>query len=69
MHFVPGDSEGREPALCGLRPGHGWGCDLFIEEPCARCYKIAKAQGIEIPEESERAYANKLRVKAAMARY
>ena len=24
-------------ALCGLRPAHGWGMDLFIEERCARC--------------------------------
>ena len=24
-------------ALCGLTPRHGWGSDLFIDEPCARC--------------------------------
>lgn len=24
-------------ALCGLRPRHGWGGDLFIDEPCAKC--------------------------------
>ena len=27
-------------SLCGLRPRHGWGMDLFIEEPCARCSDI-----------------------------
>ena len=24
-------------ALCGLRPRHGWGLDLFIEMRCKRC--------------------------------
>lgn len=24
-------------ALCGLRPSHGWGMDLYIEERCSRC--------------------------------
>lgn len=28
---------GREPAACGLRPAHGWGLDLYIDEPCKRC--------------------------------
>lgn len=27
-------------ALCGLRPRHGWGLDMFIEDKCARCAKI-----------------------------
>lgn len=27
----------RRPALCGLRPRHGWGVDLFIEDECSRC--------------------------------
>ena len=26
-----------EPALCGLRPAHGWGLYLFIEDRCKRC--------------------------------
>lgn len=35
----------RVRALCGLRPGHGWGHDLFIEEKCARCARIAENNG------------------------
>jgi hypothetical protein len=27
------------PALCGLRPAHGWGLDLYIEEKCKRCLR------------------------------
>lgn len=27
----------KRPALCGTRPRHGWGVDLFIDEECARC--------------------------------
>lgn len=27
-------------SACGLRPAHGWGVDLFIEEQCQRCVKI-----------------------------
>lgn len=27
-------------ALCGLRPRHGWGMDLFIEDKCARCRRV-----------------------------
>lgn len=27
----------RRPALCGLRPRHGWGADLFIDTECGRC--------------------------------
>ena len=30
-------SLGRRRALCGLRPRHGWGVDLFIDEKCKRC--------------------------------
>lgn len=26
-------------AACGLRPAHGWGIDLFVEEKCSRCLK------------------------------
>lgn len=37
-------------ALCGLRPGHGWGMDLFIDRPCRRCVRIALAGGAEVPE-------------------
>jgi hypothetical protein len=28
-------------ALCGLRPAHGWGLDLFIERKCTRCLRKA----------------------------
>ena len=30
-------SLGKRRALCGLRPRHGWGIDLFIDEKCKRC--------------------------------
>ncbi len=43
MHAV-GTTESENPppykhrtSLCGVRPGHGWSLDLFIEEPCTRC--------------------------------
>lgn len=30
-------------AMCGIQPAHGWGMDLFIDEPCKRCTaKLAK---------------------------
>lgn len=38
------------PALCGLRPNQGWGLDLFINSPCARCEKKAEKLGIELPK-------------------
>lgn len=25
-------------SLCGIRPAHGWGVDLFIEHVCDRCH-------------------------------
>lgn len=40
----------RSPALCGLRPAHGWGLDMFIEDECSRCVKIATRRGLAIPE-------------------
>ena len=27
----------RRAAACGLRPRHGWGLDMFIEDKCERC--------------------------------
>lgn len=27
----------KESAVCGLKPAHGWGLDLFIEDKCKRC--------------------------------
>ena len=29
----------RHPALCGVRPAHGWCLDLFIDRPCAPCMR------------------------------
>lgn len=28
---------GPRAAACGLRPAHGWGLDMFIDDKCARC--------------------------------
>lgn len=36
-------------AICGARPRHGWGCDLFIEEPCARCLAQIEKRRITPP--------------------
>lgn len=30
-------------ALCGLRPRHGWGLDMFIDEDCTRCAAKTRA--------------------------
>ncbi len=38
-------------ALCGLLPRHGWGVDLFIDEPCIRCVKRAMKRGVEVPKD------------------
>lgn len=44
-HAVEGEdtdslkSLARRAALCGLRPPHGWGMDLFIERKCTRCLR------------------------------
>jgi len=40
----------RAKALCGMRPAHGWGLDLFIDEACARCEDRAEKLGIETPK-------------------
>lgn len=32
------------PALCGLRPRHGWGMDAFIVDKCERCAKAVRTQ-------------------------
>jgi hypothetical protein len=37
-------------ALCGLRPAHGWGLDMFIEDECNRCVQIATRRGLKLPE-------------------
>lgn len=39
---------GRKGALCGLKPGTGWGSDLFIEDPCLRCVEKALKLGLEV---------------------
>lgn len=46
----------RSRALCGVRPRHGWGIDLFIEDPCLRCVAKAMSLGIEIPEDIAHRY-------------
>lgn len=28
---------GHRRSMCGLKPAHGWGVDLFIEARCERC--------------------------------
>lgn len=28
-----------QKAACGLSPAHGWGLDMFINDPCERCVK------------------------------
>lgn len=33
----------RSAALCGLKPSHGWGLDLVIEDKCLRCEKKERA--------------------------
>lgn len=67
-HCIVGATDGRQAALCGLCPAHGWACDLFIEEPCARCYNAAKARGLSVPSEMEWARQNTLQNAAAMER-
>jgi hypothetical protein len=32
---------GQRRAICGLRPSHGWGVDLFIDRECSRCARRA----------------------------
>lgn len=29
----------KQAAVCGTRPAHGWGIDLFIDERCDRCVR------------------------------
>lgn len=33
------DSIKHQSAICGTRPGTGWGLDLFIERRCVRCVR------------------------------
>lgn len=43
LHAVNVDTDatyhgiGPRSAVCGVRPAHGWGCDLFITDKCVRC--------------------------------
>lgn len=57
LHLVIGDSKrlgdkhrSAPPALCGLRPAHGWAMDLFIDAPCNRCLKLAVKRRLTLPE-------------------
>lgn len=54
-HAVPASDEGkRRPALCGLRPSHGWGGDIFANEMCERCRLAVIRRGIALPDWLER---------------
>lgn len=48
-HAVALGEDKRPVALCGLRPAHGWGADLFADEMCERCRVKALKQGIPLP--------------------
>lgn len=43
LHAVNMDNDatwlgiGPRAAVCGTRPAHGWGFDLFIKDRCTRC--------------------------------
>lgn len=37
----------RRPALCGRRPGLGWGLDMFIDQECERCRERAIALRVD----------------------
>jgi hypothetical protein len=69
MHGIYGEEKqtfaslGRATSLCGLRPRHGWGMDLFIEDPCLRCVAKAMSLGLEIPREIEHKYHQNRRFK------
>lgn len=39
----------RARSLCGIMPRHGWGLDLFVAEPCARCEARARKLGVPLP--------------------
>lgn len=39
-----------QPAICGTKPGTGWGLDLFISEPCRRCLKQIEKRNITAPQ-------------------
>lgn len=39
----------RGAAICGTRPRTGWGLDLFIDRPCARCLKAATKRSVAVP--------------------
>jgi hypothetical protein len=67
LHAVPVDDqavpEKKAQALCGLRPRHGWGMDLFIEDECSRCAaameKREKAGDTFIDQQEVRSAAQK----------
>lgn len=62
-----GNPEKYAKALCGLRPRHGWGMDMFIDAECGRCVDAmnrgerAGSVYVDVPEQraaaSSRAYA------------
>lgn len=56
----------RRPALCGLRPAHGWGGDIFSDEMCERCRIKAEATGFPFMDGLQRSVlaAEKERLRA-----
>lgn len=51
LHAVETGEYRRRRALCGCRPGTGWGVDLFIDKPCLRCVARATKLKVNIPAE------------------
>lgn len=47
--YVKPQTVDTSPALCGLSPAHGWGLDLFINDECERCMRVALRRGLTIP--------------------
>lgn len=43
-----------ENAVCGMRPGHGWGLDLFIDNECKRCARVVMSCLWDAPVRAER---------------
>ena len=52
LHAVPKQENQLKSgkALCGVRPTHGWGLDLFITDTCDRCEAQIVKHGLQRPE-------------------
>lgn len=51
----------RAKALCGLRPRHGWGGDLFADEMCENCRKAAIRLGVPFEDGLQRSTRHEYR--------